>query len=178
MTPANHTLIIYYSRSGTTARVGRALAERLGADEVVIQDMRAQGHVSVARALLDRLFNTLPAIAPIAVPLESYDLVVLGTPVWGGRAAAPVRRFLNNYAPRLPAVAFFCTMGGSGAESTFEDMQARLGKPPSASCAFDAKALDNDSYLGALDHFAMQLTGNAHPPLSSQPGPHSVPAHH
>jgi flavodoxin len=178
MTPANHTLIVYYSRSGTTARVGHALAQRLGTDEVVIQDMRAQGHVSVGRALLDRLFNTLPPIAPIAVPLESYDLVVLGTPVWGGRAAAPVRRFLNDYAPRLPAVAFFCTMGGSGAESTFADMQARLGKPPRASCSFEAKALDNGSYMGALDHFATQLTGDAHSPFSSQPGAHSIPMHH
>ena len=171
MTPANRTLIVYYSRSGTTARVGHALAQRLGAAEVTIQDQRAQGRVPVWRAALDRLLNTLPPIAPITAPLENYDLIVLGTPVWGGRAAAPVRRFLKEYGPRLPAVAFFCTMGGSGAASTFEDMQARLGKPPRASCSVDAKALGTGSYLDALDRFAMQLAGEAHPPLSSQPYP-------
>lgn len=177
MTSANRTLIVYYSRSGTTARVGQALAQRLGADEVAIRDMRAQGTLSVWRAALDRLLNTLPPIAPITAPLDSYDLIVLGTPVWGGRAAAPVRRFLKDYGPSLPAVAFFCTMGGSGAASTFEDMQARLGKPPHASCSFDAKALDNGSYLGALDHFAMQLSGDAHSPLSRQPAPNGTHMH-
>jgi flavodoxin len=177
MRPANRTLIVYYSRSGTTARVGHALAQRLGTEEVVIQDMRAQGRVSIWRALLDRLLNTLPPIAPIAAPLEGYDLIVLGTPVWGGRAAGPVRRFLNDYAPRLPAVAFFCTMGGSGAESTFEDMQSRLGRPPRASCSFDAKALDNGSYLNALDHFVTQLTGDAPSRFSRQPEPSGMPMH-
>jgi len=177
MAPANRTLIVYYSRSGTTARVGHALARRLGTDEVVIQDKRAHGRVSVWRALLDRLLNTLPPIAPIAAPLDSYDLIVLGTPVWGGRAAAPMRRFLKDYGPSLPTVAFFCTMGGRGAASTFEDMQARLGKPPRASCSFDAKALDNNSYLGTLDHFAMQLTDDAHSPLSRQPVPNGIHAH-
>lgn len=171
MTPANRTLILYYSRSGTTARVGHALAQRLGADEVAIQDARAQGHVSVWRAALDRLLNTLPPIAPIKAPLDSYDLIVLGTPVWGGRAAAPMRRFLKGYGPRLPAVAFFCTMGGSGAASTFDDMQARLGKPPRARCSVDAKALGTGSYLDTLDRFAMKLTGDAHAPFSRQPHP-------
>ena len=174
MTPANRTLVVYYSRSGTTARVGHALAQRLGADEAMIQDKRAQGRVSVWRALLDRLLNALPPIAPIAAHLDNYDLIVLGTPVWGGRAAAPMRRFLKDYGPTLPAVAFFCTMGGSGAASTFEDMQARLGRRPRASCSFDAKALDTDSYLGALDRFAMQLTGDAHSPPSRQPAPSGV----
>jgi hypothetical protein len=41
-------------------------------------------------------------------------------------------------------------------------LQARLGKPPRASCSFDAKALNSGSYQGALDHFAMQLAGDAH----------------
>ena len=87
------------------------------------------------------------------------------------------RRFLKDYGPSLPAVAFFCTMGDSGAASTFEDMQARLGKPPRASCSFDAKALNNGSYLGALDHFAMQLAGDAHSPPSRQPAPDGIPMH-
>ncbi|UGB37207.1 flavodoxin family protein [Frateuria soli] len=169
MQASSPLLVVYYSRSGKTARVAQALAQRLGADQVAIRDRRTEGRVSIWRATLDRLLNTLPPIAPVAVPLASYDLVVLGTPVWGGRAASPMRRFLSDYATGLPPVAFFCTMGGSGAEGTFTDMQARLGKPPRASCAFDAKTLDNDSYLDKLDHFASQLADAVRPPLRRQP---------
>lgn len=173
MQASSPLLVVYYSRSGTTARVAQALAQRLGADHVAIRDRRAEGGVSIWRATLDRLLNTLPPIVPVAAPLGSYDLVVLGTPVWGGRAASPMRRFLHDYGPGLPPVAFFCTMGGSGAQSTFDDMQARLGKPPRASCAFDAKALDNGSYLASIDRFASELADAAHP-MRRQPTPDEV----
>lgn len=177
MAPASPLLIVYYSRSGTTARVGHALAQRLAADELAIEDLRAERGVPVWRAMLDRLLNTLPPIAPVTVPLGSYDLVVLGTPVWGARPAAPMRRFLHDYASILPEVAFFCTMGGSGAQSTFADMQARLGKPPRASCAFDAKALGDESYLDTLDGFATQLADGVHPPLHHTPATNGIRVH-
>lgn len=177
MTPASPLLVVYYSRSGTTARVGHALAQRLGADELAIEDTRAEGGVSVWRAMLDRLLDTLPPIAPIPVPLDSYDLVVLGTPIWGARAASPVRRFLHDYAPRLPEVAFFCTMGGSGAEGAFADMQDRLGKPPCASCAFDAKSLGDESYVDTLDSFATQLADGAHPLHHRSPASNGIREH-
>jgi flavodoxin len=177
MTPASPLLVVYYSRSGTTARVGHALAQRLGADELAIEDARADGSVSVWRATLDRLLNTLPPIAPIPVPLESYELVVLGTPVWGARAASPVRRFLHDFAPRLPEVAFFCTMGGSGAQGVFADMQERLGKAPRATCALDAKALGDESYLDTLDTFAAQLADGSRPLHHRAPASSGIQAH-
>ena len=177
MTPTSPLLVVYYSRTGTTARVGHALAQRLGADELAIEDMRAETRIPVWRAALDRLLNTLPPIAPIAVPLGSYELVVLGTPVWGGRAAAPMRRFMHEYASDLPDVAFFCTMGGSGAESTFADMQERLGKPPRARRAFDAKGLGDGSYLDTLDRFAAQLADGAHPSLHRKLAPNGTQVH-
>lgn len=166
MSPASPLLVIYYSRSGNTARVGHELAQRLGADELAIEDLRGDGRVSVWRATLDRLLGTLPPIADPAVPLENYDLVVLGTPVWGGRPASPVRRFLHDHGARLPATAFFCTMGGKGAESTFGEMQARLGKPPRATCAIDAGMMAYGGYLDRLDAFASRLADGARAPLN------------
>ncbi|HEV2622571.1 MAG TPA: hypothetical protein VGU65_10855 [Frateuria sp.] len=166
MTPANPLLVAYYSRSGNTARVGHALAQRLGADELPIEDLRGDGRVSVWRAALDRLLGTLPPIADPTVPLENYDLVVLGTPVWGGRPASPVRRFLHEHAAHLPRTAFFCTMGGKGSDSTFAEMQERLGRQPRATCAFDAGMIADDGYLDRLDSFAGQLADGAQPPLN------------
>ncbi|HET6807132.1 MAG TPA: hypothetical protein VFH59_16985 [Frateuria sp.] len=167
MPPTNPSLVAYYSRSGTTARVGHALALRLGADELAIEDLR--GDVSVWRAALDRLLGTLPPVAEPTVALDRYGLVVLGTPVWGGRAASPVRRFLHDHGAALAQVAFFCTMGGSGADSAFADMQQRLGKAPRATCAIDAKALEGDRYLDTLDTFAARLADGAQAPLHTVP---------
>src|ERR1035438_9280213 len=51
-----------------------------------------------------------------------YDLVIVGTPVWGWSLSAPVRSFLSNHARRLPKVAFFVTEGGGGDRRVFEQM--------------------------------------------------------
>ncbi|MFC5437828.1 flavodoxin family protein [Rhodanobacter umsongensis] len=151
MKPASPTLVAYYSRTGKTARVGHALASRLGADELVIEETRGRGRISVWRAMLDRMLGTLPPIGPVTVALEDYASVLLGTPVWAGGAASPIRRFLRDYGARLRQVSFFCTMDGSGAQNTFADMQKRLGKAPQATFAFDAKAMDSEHYPGTLD---------------------------
>jgi flavodoxin len=177
MTPARPLLVAYYSRSGNTARVGHALAERLGADELAIKDLRGDGRVTVWRATLDRLLGTLPPIADPAVPLEDYDLVVLGTPVWGGRPASPMRRFLHDHGARLAQAAFFCTMGGKGSESTFAEMQERLGKPPRATCAIDAGMMTYGGYLDRLDSFASQwVDGRTRRSTARMPGTESTSA--
>lgn len=41
----NRTLIIYYSRSGTTRALAAELAERLGADMAAIQEPRSRAGV-------------------------------------------------------------------------------------------------------------------------------------
>ncbi len=59
------------------------------------------------------------AIEPPRRDPSSYDLIIIGTPVWAWSTSSPVRAYLTAMKARLPDVAFFCTLGASGRARVF-----------------------------------------------------------
>lgn len=125
------TLVVFYSRTGHTRRVAQALAARLDADIEEIREARNPHHVLHAvRLTIEALFGRE---SPIRLPQKdprSYDLVVVGTPVWAGSLPSPVRTYLAIERARLESTAFFCTHKGSGAQRVFRQMRALLTRSP------------------------------------------------
>lgn len=131
----NRTLIVYHSRTGYTRRVAQALARRLGADldEIrIVQPMR--GALGYAACAIEAIAGLTPALRPMRKDPADYALVVVGTPVWFWHLSSPVRSWLAQHRPKH-RVAFFCTMGGSGAQRVFAAMARLLGKRPVATLA-------------------------------------------
>lgn len=154
----NRTLIIYYSRSGTTRALAAELAAKLGADMAAIQELRPRTGVSgFLRSMFETLRSTLPPIEPLHVDLSAYALVLLGTPVWVGRAASPVRRFLDGAASSLPLTAYFCTYDGSGYDTAFQDMARRHGKRPLATLAVRRRDMARARHADALEAFVARV---------------------
>ena len=54
----------------------------------------------------------MPEIQDINIDLESYDTVVIGTPVWWYREAPVVRTFLNKYCLSGKNIYLFATNAG------------------------------------------------------------------
>lgn len=125
------TLVIYYSRSGHTEKLARSIADALDADlEPIVDKTSRRGLLGYLRSGYEAVSKKL---APIDAPkhdLASYDLVVVGTPIWGAMPSSPVRAFLAQQRKDLKAVAFFCTCGGRGAEKVFAEMSSLTGKSP------------------------------------------------
>lgn len=136
------TLVVHYSRTGNTRRVGRAIAEALGADVEEIRDRTDRSGIpGFLRSALEAL---LRSFAPIDRPRRDpadYDLVVVGTPVWTGSVSSPVRTWLWLERDRLPAVAFFATVGGGGSERAFGQMREIAGKAPVATLSLSQRDL-------------------------------------
>lgn len=152
-------LIIYYSRSNATRTLAGELVKHLGADVVALQEQRSRAGVAgYMRSLWDASRGVLPQIDPLYVDPCSYDLILLGTPVWAGRAACPMRRFLCDAAHRLPPTAYFCTYGGRGYETTFSDMSSLDGKAPVATLAVRRSELLQGHYTAKLDRFMAKLS--------------------
>ena len=112
---ASRSLVVFYSRSGTTRRIAQALSEALKCDFEQIDEPRNRiGVLGYIRSLMEARWNRPSAIAPIKHEVSSYDLVVIGTPVWAWSVSSPVRAYLMATANRLPEVAFFCTRRAGG----------------------------------------------------------------
>ncbi len=106
------TLIVYYTRTGTTRTLADALAAELKADIDEIQCERYRpGGLRYLLAGFDSVRGNLPPIRmPAKNPVE-YDLVLIGAPVWTSYPALPIRAYLDR-APELPErIAVFLTFG-------------------------------------------------------------------
>ncbi|OIQ74409.1 flavodoxin [mine drainage metagenome] len=155
---ASKTLVTFYSRSGTTRRIAEALSATLKCDlEEITEPKPRTGFLGYIRSLLEASWRRPSTILPKKHDVSSYDLVVIGTPVWAWSLSSPVRTYLMATASQLPEVAFFCTLGGSGSESAFAQMTAIVGKQPRAVCAITQREAWSENYFDRLSQFQKAL---------------------
>jgi Flavodoxins len=158
---SSKTLVVFYSRSGTTRRIAQALSEALKCDLEEITEPRPRtGFLGYIRSLLEARRKLPSIITPRKRDVSSYDLVVIGTPVWAWSLSSPVRAYLTATAGQLPEVAFFCTLGARGSESTFAQMTAVAGKRPRAVCAITQHEASSPSDVERLTAFEKALAEN------------------
>ena len=105
-------LCIYYSRAGHTRRAVKEIAEALDAEIVAITDGRDRsGWKGYLRSGMDAMKLSTKPLNPFetAKPLEEYRLVIVGSPVWAGRMASPIRSLLKRRGLELHRVAYVVT---------------------------------------------------------------------
>lgn len=139
-------LVLYFSMTGNTARLAERLARDLGeADLGSIACPRYEGGASVLRCVWDSLTGATPEIR-VPPPTEGRDLVLLGSPVWAGRPAPPLRSFLAK-RPRLPErVGIFLTAGsGAPQKGAMRRFSALLPSPETARLVLGEKEVRSDA---------------------------------
>ncbi len=166
----SRTLVVYYSRTGTTARVAAQLAALLDADIDVITERRSRrGLRGFLRSGLEASTQRAPVLgAPLRNPSD-YDMVVVGSPTWAASVCSPVRAYLKAYGPRVGAAAFFSTCGGRGGERALAQMEKLWRKKPAATLALVQAQVDVGDCEDALRSFADQVASAAAPRVSGIP---------
>jgi flavodoxin len=83
------SLVLYYSHSGNTARVANQIYKALQAKgDVDISELRhSDSKRYKIRHLLARVFPALTDLSKDMPDISKYDLVCVGSPVWGGKPA-------------------------------------------------------------------------------------------
>lgn len=157
----HNCLVVCYSRSGHTARIGKEFADLCGADLEFIDDVSSRsGPLGYLRSVYESLFHKEPRINTSGKDPGDYAVVVLGTPVWAGNMAAPMRSYLARHRMRFHRIALFCTMGGRGGDRTLEEMADLCGKAPMARIAITDAEIRHGSYrskLQSLQSRALEL---------------------
>lgn len=118
-------LVAYFSATGTTRKVARALAEATGADlfEIVPEvpytaaDLDWNDRTSrSSKEMADR--SSRPAVASRVEGIDAYETVFVGFPIWWYVAPTIVNAFLEQYDLAGKKVIPFATSGGSGMGET------------------------------------------------------------
>ena len=117
------TLVVYYSASGNTERVGKDIAEAAGADlfEIVPTEVYTSEDLNwtnsdsrVSREHDDESLRDVPLTTTEVPDWDSYDTVFIGYPIWWGIAAWPVDTFVKNNDFTGKTVIPFATSTSSG----------------------------------------------------------------
>jgi flavodoxin len=151
-------LIAFHSRTGYTRRVAETLAGDCNAvvDEILpVRDRN--GFVGYLCCALEARGGRAPAIMPARRDPREHELVIIGTPIWAWSLSSPVRSYLREHGRNLRRVAFFCTMGGAGAENAFSEMCDLCGRTPVATLALTDRQIDARSHDPALAAFVKAL---------------------
>lgn len=116
------TLIVYYSLEGNTKMIAEKLAERTGADFLEIKSLKVYPTKGPAKFLVggkDAAFKKCPEIEKSEIDVRNYEAVIIGTPVWDGTIAPPVRSYLRDTLIKTRNVAAFACMAGKDPKKTF-----------------------------------------------------------
>lgn len=126
-------LCIYYSRTGATRRAIKEIAELLGAEVTAItDDTERDGWRGYLRCGMDAMKTSTRPLRPFQTekPIEDYKLVIVGTPVWAGRCASPVRALLKRRGLEMKNVAYVVTRGAvQRSEEVYEQMDIYTAAP-------------------------------------------------
>jgi len=151
-------LVAYYSWSGNTAKVAKAVAGQLSADLEQIRDTkRRSGFFAYIRSAMEASQKKTVAIEPAAKDVAAYDVVILGCPVWAGDMASPMRAYIARERPKLRQIAVFCTMGGSGGDAALASMASLCGLAPGARLVVPDGALKSGAWADQATAFSRQI---------------------
>ena len=155
---SSQVLVVYYSRSVNTRRVAHDLTEALECRREGLRDPTDRsGLKGTVRSGLDGLLGRVTPIAPVQHDPGDYELVVVGTPVWGRSVSAPVRAYLAEQCGRFREIAFFVTHSGIGADRTLAQLSDLALMRPAAHLSVGERELDSGEYVLKLRAFVRTL---------------------
>lgn len=161
------TLVVYYSRTGTTHEAAEAIKNELGCEIERIAEKRSRrGILGYLRSGFEAALRRRTALHEMTHHAGDYDLVIVGTPVWNASVSAPVRTYLHENRDRIRNVAFFCTYGGSGSERALRQMEKVCGRRPIGKLAVRMREVHQADFLARVRAFASSLKSA---PMAEEP---------
>jgi len=124
-TKPSNILVAYFSLTGKTETVAKAIAEASNGQLYRIEVAKSYPeNTKERRKVLEQEIeeNYLPPLKATDINPEKYDIIFLGSPVWGNHISQPVKSFLAKYNLAGKHVIPFVTHSGGGRGKSFQDV--------------------------------------------------------
>lgn len=129
------TLVACFSAYGKTLKVGKMLAETIGADFFEIEPAKKYQNVDLdwmstkSRVVLEMKDpNFRPEIKSKVENFDQYDRIFLGYPIWKFICPQIISTFIESYDFAGKEVYLFCTSDQSGIGKSATDLKDRYPK--------------------------------------------------
>lgn len=152
-------LCLYCTRTGHTESLMRSIAEKVDGELVEITDGKdRRGALGYIGAAIAGLRKSLPELREFRTerPLEEYDKVILGMPIWSENTCPIARSFLAKYGSRIKGDVYYVVTHGSEMpyDRPIAQLDKILGKPHKLHLSVSSRRDDLDRQAEA---FANQL---------------------
>jgi len=121
-THSNHKiLIIFYSRTGKTRIIAETIKDTLGVKLQEIIDLKDRtGFWGYMSGVIDIFFWPITEILPKEFNFDHYDLLLIGSPVWGNKFPPAITTFFSRAQFSDKKVVLFADFGSHMKESIFD----------------------------------------------------------
>ncbi len=123
------TLVVYFSFTGSTKFIAEKIAETMNADIAQLKTSKeypADGFKKYFFGGKSVIFGEKPDLVNEPIDWNRYDTIIIGTPVWAGSLAPPIKSFISQYKIRGKRIALFASHGGGGAKKCFAKLKKEL----------------------------------------------------
>lgn len=121
-----NTLIVYFSRTGTTKELAENIHSKIGGDiaEIVpVVPYPEDYNQCIEQAQEEIEEDARPEYTISIDDISEYDTILVGYPIWWSSVPPVVRTFLDNNDLTGKTVMPFCTHGGSGIRGSMSDIR-------------------------------------------------------
>lgn len=147
-------LVVFYSLSSSTKKAAEKLVSKLGADMLRIDTVYDFPKSRAAQLFIGGFMSTFsirPKLKKNKIDPRKYDTVIICTPVWAGKCAAPVDSLLEKYDLSNKKLYFLTTSGSADDKSCIKYMSKKSAVPiavctlknPSESAETDEKEISD-----------------------------------
>lgn len=151
-------LIIYFSRSGNTEKIGKELASKIDADIEQIKDKKKRrGIIGWIKSGRDSIKKRTTSIEKLKHKPQKYDIVIIGTPVWAGDVPPATRTLLKKYHRKIDNVAFFSTSKSGETDKMYSTMAKTVDVDAISTLSITEKEMKKDNYGEKIDEFIDEL---------------------
>ena len=120
-------LVAYFSHTGNTRKLAETIQSEVGGDLFEIKTVKSypeEYDAALAEATEEKNNHARPELAVSVEGMESYDILLVGYPIWWGDTPMAVLSFLESYDLTGKTVVPFCTYGSSGTGNSVSSIRA------------------------------------------------------
>ncbi len=146
-------LVVYYSLSGNTKDAAKKIAAALDADICQVDTVKSMPKSFAAQIFVGGgqvAMNHIPKIKPVEADIDSYDEIILGTPVWNSKGVPAINAFLKDDKAAAKVTSLFVLSASGEIDKCLAAIADKLPNLKNTVSLLDSKqeaAKDNDSKI-------------------------------
>lgn len=120
------TAIVFYSMNGNVRMAAEKAAAGIGADLIELVPKKAYPDKGMKKFMWGGAavtFKAKPDLEPYSFSKDDYDMVILGSPVWAGTFAPPLRTFLDSNDLSGKKIAVIATSAGGNSDKCINNLK-------------------------------------------------------